>query len=406
MKKIAVTIPTYWSWETTKENLPEDAVFDHPTPLNLEGTLDTTLNSLKGLAGGSFYVILITAPVNPRISGQAEEKIERIIEPYKSIYPVMQFGPEDLKYVQEILIRHNCSPDIISLEAYAQIRNCQLFTSALLDAELIAAVDDDEIVPPDYLIRAQDYAGKEVRGKTADGIAGIYLNTEGDYRLKEPAGSRRSENIFIKKAALMNDEFSKYMLVKERPVESAVALGGNMVFTRDLYIRVPFDPGITRGEDIDYLINSRMSGYNWFFDKELFITHLPPASSGKFHINTTPYAKLQRDILRFVYEKEKIKLSQKIPGFTSVRAEELGFYPGEFLKEGLEDQALDILNRERPEDADERFFPRPEVLLNEALERAGNASKYFNFAKKWRETVERAAEITELKDYIKKKLDI
>ncbi len=79
MKKIAVTIPTYWSWETTKENLPEDAVFDHPTPLNLEGTLNTTLNSLKGLAGGSFYVILITAPVNPRISGQAEEKIEKII---------------------------------------------------------------------------------------------------------------------------------------------------------------------------------------------------------------------------------------------------------------------------------------------------------------------------------------
>ncbi len=405
MNRVTVTIPTYWGWESGRPSLPEDSIFDHPTPLDTEGTLPRTLNSLTELKSSDFQVILITAPVNPRLSESVEKKIAELMDRFKSYYPIAQFGPSDLKVTREIMSKNGLEDSILSLEAYAQIRNCQLFASMLIDTELIAAIDDDEVVPEDYIDKATLFAGKETAGKKIDGVAGIYLNAEGNYKLKEKPGIRAEKNIFIKKAALMNDEFSRYMESQERLTESAVALGGNMIFTKTLYMNVPFDPGITRGEDIDYLINSRLLGYNWFLDRELYITHLPPKPSHEFQINTSPYAKLQQDVLRFIYEKEKLAISKEFPDAYPLSAEQLGFYPGEFLKEGLEEQAMEALKRERPKDADERFFPKPEELLKRAKERAAMARKFFDFAKKWSVTMSLASKIEELKDYMQKKFD-
>ncbi len=39
---------------------------------------------------------------------------------------------------------------------------------------------------------------------------------------------------------------------------------------------VPFDPHVTRGEDIDYLMNAKMFGFDFFLDNKLSIKHLPP----------------------------------------------------------------------------------------------------------------------------------
>ncbi|MFR7670512.1 MAG: hypothetical protein ACLU0O_07330 [Collinsella sp.] len=44
------------------------------------------------------------------------------------------------------------------------------------------------------------------------------------------------------------------------------------------FTRVAFDPFITRGEDLDYLFNMRMFGYDVWFDNEWTVRHLPPES--------------------------------------------------------------------------------------------------------------------------------
>src|SRR3989338_1290348 len=62
---------------------------------------------------------------------------------------------------------------------------------------------------------------------------------------------------------------------KDRFVESPVVLGGNLILSRRLFERIPFDPLIPRGEDIDYLINARLAGFKVLFDKPLKINHLP-----------------------------------------------------------------------------------------------------------------------------------
>ncbi len=406
MKRITITIPSYWSQKTGDPGYPEDSVFDHPTPINEEGTLGRCLESLKKICSYDFQVLIITAPVNPDLSEAVEQKIEKLISPFRKNYPIAQFCPSDLMLLKKRLEAEGIEPEMVSLSTYAQIRNCQLIGSVLLDTDLIAAIDDDEIVPENYLQKAVEFAGKTFKRKNINGVGGIYLNSSGDYKLKESPEARISSNLFKRKAALMNDEFSSYMRHPERLVETAIVLGGNMIFSRDLFMQIPFDPGITRGEDIDYLLNSRMLGYSWYLDKELQITHLPPSPSEKDPLNVSPYSKLQQDIIRFTYQREKIKLSTIISGFHPLKPEDFGYYPGEFLRDDLEEHALKALKDTRPPDADQSFFPKPEKLIEQAKNRAAKAGNYYEFKEKWKQVIEVVDRDWQLKEHMKKRLNM
>ncbi len=48
-----------------------------------------------------------------------------------------------------------------------------------------------------------------------------------------------------------------------------------MVLTLSPLMKVPIDPGITRGEDIDFLLNLRVNGITFFLDRELSLKHHP-----------------------------------------------------------------------------------------------------------------------------------
>ena len=77
MHRITVVIPTYWCRARGHSGLPEDAVFDHPTPVDEKGTLARCLESLKDLRSHGFRVLLITAPVNPELALQARRRWRR-----------------------------------------------------------------------------------------------------------------------------------------------------------------------------------------------------------------------------------------------------------------------------------------------------------------------------------------
>jgi hypothetical protein len=404
MERIVFVIPTYWCRPGGNPGQPGDAVFDHPTPLDAEGTLARCLQSLERVSSHSFEVLVITAPVNAELNESVERRVEEIIAPFRRQYPVCQFGPADLQAVRGELESAKQDPGLVSLEAYAQIRNCQLLGAALLDAGLVAAIDDDELVPADYLEKALQSLGEDTGDAKMPGLAGLYLNAAGDYRVAEPPGSRMEANIFFRKAALMNDEVASYIEQPGRTVPSAMALGGNMIFTRRLYRQVPFDPGITRGEDLDYLMNTRLAGLGWYLDKELVITHLPPPPAPGDPVSTSPYAKLQQDVIRFVYQREKLRLSSEKADAPTMTQAEFGVYPGAFLGADLETQALEALERMRPADADMRFFPPPEKLMKLARERAGRADGFFRFRAVWPELLARVAENAALRERMRRKM--
>jgi len=405
MRRITIVIPTYWCRRRGHAGLPEDAIFDHPTAIDESGTLGRCLQSIEALQTHAFRVLVITAAVSPEIAPQAESTVERLIEPFRRSYPVCQFSYSDISGVRRVLEGKRLDPRLVGLDSYARIRNCQILGSVLLDSDLIVAVDDDETVPPEYLERAlASFDELERRGKPDAGVAGIYLDAAGEYRLKVRPEEAASSNKFVHKALLINRQFEACIGAGERLTETPVALGGNMVFAPQLFRNVSFDPGITRGEDIDYLMNSRLFGYSWFLDARLTITHLPPEVLPGQPLTTTPYARLQRDVTRFLYQRQKIRISRQRPDLHSLAAEDFGIYPGQLLCDDLDEQALEALRVLRPPDADERFFPPPERILDLGRRQAQRAGEYPAFNQEWRRVLEVVEGEQELKERMRRKL--
>ena len=189
-------------------------------------------------------------------------------------------------------------------------------------------------------------------------------------------------NWLLDKATLMNQTLAG----PERLVPRPMALGGNMVFHRDLFAHVGFDPGITRGEDIDYLINARLTGRQFYLDRLLRITHLPPR-----HYESPPYGKMRQDVLRFVYEREKIRLGALTP-------EVFDPYPGRLLRDDLDEHAREALAAIATPEMVARLGP-PDDFLTEARRRAQElAPRYFAFAARWPRMVEALAHDERLRE--------
>lgn len=393
---LTIVIPSYWQRNMNQPAQPGDFVFDHPTHLDGPDTLTRTLESLTKVVG-EFNVVVITATVNHTINLDVEARVEEIISPFRKNYKIMQFASSDLDIVRKRMSSLGLDPSDISLDGYSSIRNCQLLVPAVMGTDVIAALDDDEIVDPDYAGETLAFVGKQVGEIRADGIAGRYFYESGSYRVKESPESRQTTNVFGRKHALQNDSYDLFDSRQGRVVETSIILGGNMVFSRELFMNVPFDPMVTRGEDIDYLINSRIMGYNWMLDKELKIYHYPPPCN--------PSHKLQEDIIRFVYEKEKIKLACKKEGWNSVSIEELKPYPGEFFTENLEKDALEALKDRKGLTGKEAFFMNPEETMKTAHERARSAVDFFPFAERWKDTIYALSNDDQLTDYFKDKMN-
>ena len=177
-----------------------------------------------------------------------------------------------------------------------------------------------------------------------------------------------------------------------RLVSTPVAFGGNMVFHRDLFTQIGFDPGITRGEDIDYLINARMADFNFWLDKKLVITHLPP-----HHYNLPPYVRMSEDVRRFLYEQKKLRLAVE-QGIHTPTLAELSPYPGYFLTDDVADQAQSALEAiVTPELA--QTYGAPADIVTLAQKRARQlAPGYFEFAQTWPRLMEAVTEDSALSE--------
>ena len=65
--KATMVIPSYWSRESYKERGIDDEIYDHPTPLDKDGTLLRTLQSIKVLKSRDFQLVVIAVPTSDDI---------------------------------------------------------------------------------------------------------------------------------------------------------------------------------------------------------------------------------------------------------------------------------------------------------------------------------------------------
>ncbi|MEO0562103.1 MAG: hypothetical protein AAF125_08315, partial [Chloroflexota bacterium] len=279
-ESITIVVPTYWGRASADAARVSDGIFDHPTPIDGESTLPRLLDSLAQLETDTppFNVLVLVAAVDDSLEGAALERVQAMAGTYT--LPIYTFGGHDLRQWQ---IHLDPGQDLLGMDTYARIRNGQLLAPQVMGAEVVIALDDDEVVEPDFVKRAVAHDSL--------GLAGIYVDGAGSPWLPE---GDVTGNPYLDKPKIMNDGLRGLMHSDAVLPVTPIAYGGNMVFRRELWQTVPFDPGITRGEDIDYVLNAKLQGFDFHLDKDLKIIHLPPD-----HYNTPPFVKLSEDVRRF-----------------------------------------------------------------------------------------------------------
>lgn len=329
-----MVIPSYWRRESNQATEDSDAVYDHPTSLDENGTLGRALESLNILEDKDFELVIIAAATAEEIEERVEEKVSSIISSNPCDVAVHLFSHSHLKRIHEVL-RETGNKDFIELlqiRGYSNIRNLCLFLPHLFGSDIAILIDDDEVFEdPDFLGKAREFIGQTIDGEYIGAVAGYYIQPDGDWRVKT---GKESWTKYWDKLDRMNEAFEQIIGTGPRLKETPFVFGGNMVVHRDVFNRIPFDPNITRGEDIDFLINMKMFGYRFFLDNTLSIKHLPPPKTHPI------WKRLREDILRFVRERKKLRDQERVEGRFHVTAEELAPYPGAFLKDDLEEKIV------------------------------------------------------------------
>jgi hypothetical protein len=393
-----IAVPTYW---TVASDAPDDAreetpIFDHPIPLNEEGTLVRTLESFVSLEG-DFNVLVVAACSHPSLGQAVRDRVAELIAPLAQNLSLFLVGPPDVDRINAML-----DEPILALTSYGNIRNVQLFVPYVLGARVVMGIDDDEIVENrDHVAKALAFIGKEFKGDIVGGMAGPYFDRKGEYRIEGAEELGKHGNIFIMKNHYMNEALKKAIdgPCPDGIVKSNVAFGGNMCMSRDTISKTCHDPYIPRGEDYDYVINAAMKGI-WFFCRpDMWITHLPPDSTGSQAGDKM--TKLAADIRRFIYVREKYTYHSEHYPDETVPLDYLLPYPGVYLDKDIDMRRLGIeaLDEMYPEFREKQS---PEEFVDHAIAVAKQkAEEFFRYREKWVQALPRAGEIAGMEDELK-----
>jgi hypothetical protein len=380
--RTAIVIPSYWG-RSYGLRRPGDSIEDHPTPINQSGTMERILRSLQALPDKPKLVLLLISSAAPDVATGAAWQVDTIRDRYPDL-PIALWNPMHVQILHGRLrtLGHADWAPWFDARGYPQIRNMQLLVPHLLDCDLVVALDDDEVVEDAMFLRraAATIVNGATNGDRVWGAASYYLDEHGHRMHQVPASGAANPNPFERKIALMNGILERIEHEPGNVVRSTFALGGNMTFSRDLLTRVGFDPAISRGEDIDYVINAALVGIPYHFDKSRPIRHLPPPGRSYKDFD---YAKLQQDVRRFIYEREKLRSAAADGTFAPLTAADLDPYPGQLLADDLESHALEALVNHRPRVFDTTIL-EPEPFVRQATELARQgAMEFLQFAREW-----------------------
>jgi len=280
-----------------------------------------------------FKLVLLICPTTPEVADAAERRVIEIVREVDLKAETYIFTISDLARMSEIIFETDSlrrTASLLSMIGYANVRNMCLLCADVLSADAAILIDDDEVFEKtDWVERSVEFLGKRIYGDLVHGMAGYYINKHGQYYddVKPEAWMTHWDRFGTKARA-----FDEIIGCPPRVKRTPFVFGGAMIIHREMFQSVPFDPHITRGEDIDYLINSKMYGFSFFLDNTLSIKHLPVP---KKH---PQWKRIREDIYRFVYEKAKISSQYKTSNMVIVTPEDFDPYPGEFLRDDLDDK--------------------------------------------------------------------
>ncbi|RRF88845.1 MAG: hypothetical protein DUD33_09740 [Coriobacteriaceae bacterium] len=318
-----IVIPSYWAESDAPTRIGEVGVYDHATPITKPvPELATCLDSLEGVRGVLRVIVLLVCDQSCEKSARA--RVEGICRQHPRLNPLVIGSPE------AALIRgaiDACVPGIegdpVSLRGYGAIRNMGLAVAAVLNHDIVVFLDDDEVaLNENFLIDAVYGMGMSTRqGLKISAKSGLYLDQRNS-PYADIGKPRWSERYWSKRV-----EFNHWMhraLSGTRISRSNTVCGGCFCVGASAFTKVSFDPTISRGEDLDYLFNLRMHGFDVWFDNAWRVRHMPPKTPSHA-------SRFMQDVFRWNYEVEKLRVANSIKGMRQVRPESLRPYPSDWI---------------------------------------------------------------------------
>jgi len=203
-----------------------------------------------------------------------------------------------------------------SFGPYSTARNLGIYCACkVFNPEKIVFLDDDcYIEKPERLIAALQLIGKRMDGKKIVAVSGLYEDLsrtmrKGRHPYEElaPTSILTGMNSFLKRSFLIRQQRRLVLMPYH-------ALGGALILSRKVFVSLPFDPFIPRGEDHAYCVDFKSRyGRNLAIVRDNFfvVRH-------NLRAEQTPNLKeinVLRDIFRFVYLRFKVR-QYFIPYFT------------------------------------------------------------------------------------------
>lgn len=376
-----IVIPTYVSARQRAEGAGLLATYDHTTPLSSAGELPRCLESLRKVNGVGQIVILVASEAG--VENQATEKVLSVADQFPDL-SVGVIGASELTLVQQRMEQLGIGKmsKEIGLVGYGAIRNLGLVVACALGFDAVVFVDDDEVIDdPDFLQRAMYGLGKITRkGIPILAKTGYYFNSEGSFLSKS---QDKWYNHFWQQGKAFNKWITR-AVHGPRLSRSNHVCGGCLALHKEAFKRVSFDPWITRGEDLDYMLDLRMYGSDIWFDNQWNLRHLPPSTKSEG-------TRFRQDIYRWLYEYRKMEYSRTQIDLLQVKPSSLEPYPGPFLEPGIAKRVrLTAFLRSLARPDKRAYRKAAKAAAREAVTYAQrNCSKYFEFQFVWPELMAR-----------------
>ncbi len=202
-----------------------------------------------------------------------------------------------------------------SFGPYSTARNLGIYCACrAFNPEKIVFLDDDcYLKTPERLMAALQLVGRKIDGKELVAISGLYedlslyMQKRRHYEELTPTSILTGMNSFLKRSFLTNQE-------QRLALTPYHTLGGALILSKKVFLSLPFDPFVPRGEDHAYCVDLKdRYGRDFAFARDnLFVVQ----HDKKLETSRTPQEiNALRDIFRFVYLRFKVG-HYFIPHFT------------------------------------------------------------------------------------------
>lgn len=392
--KPAIIIPSFWSKEARSTSVEKQKVmlFSHPTMIDEQNPpLAATLESLRNTKDVG-RIIIAVGVTERSILTRADARVREITQNYPDL-DILVIGEAERGSISRRLDQLGMSGmmDALEINSYGAVRNLGLLAATVLGSDSVIFIDDDEIInDPDFIQNGLFGLGLKVHdGPTIYAKTGYYINSNNEWEVAET--TRHFANAFWKPGVAYNKALSA-SLKPPRLQQARFACGGILAIHSNMYSKIAFDPWITRGEDVDYLINIKLHGGEMYIDDQWRIINNPPS-------DPTPGARFRTEVYQFIYEHRKLEFAKSQVDLNRITAESLNPFPGEFIdgSVGAKARITGLLHTlVGPERG--YYFRTAVKSVGEANEYAReNCANYFSFQRAWSHLTERLWEDVALK---------